>query len=94
MRKRAFSAETGKWVHNVVMDYTKHSPEEVWEKACEVVKEKMQDCGWRGKISIGLLWISPPCHTYSPSQIINFDKGRAYRDHRTKNKDLVKGRSK
>ena len=52
LRERVFSADTGKWVHNVVMDYTKHSPEEVWEKACEVVGEKMQYCGWKGKMPL------------------------------------------
>ena len=43
---------------------------------------------------MGLLWVSPPCHTYSASQIINFDKGMAYRDHRTKNKEPVKADNK
>ena len=66
-------------------------PEEVWDKACEVVREAS---GWRGKIGMGLLWVSPPCHTYSISQIINFDKGTAYRDHTTKNKEPVKGDNK
>ena len=90
-REWVFSAETMTWVQNVVLDYTQHSPEELWEKVCEVVRESS---GWKGKIGMGILWALPPCHTYSVSQIINFDKGMAYRDHRTKNKDPVKGNNK
>ena len=91
LREWVFSAETSTWVQNVVMDYTKHSPAEVWEKAVEVVREAT---GWKGKVGLGLLWVSPPCHTYSAAQIINFHKGTAYRDHTTQNKEPVKGDTK
>ena len=86
-----WSQEAGGWVRNLVMDLGQMVEGEAWERIVDLVREEwgLQLGGQLGKV---VLWMSPPCRTFSRMDAVNVKRGRNYRDHTVWERPPVKGR--
>ena len=83
-----YSQERGCWVENIVLDLEGVGADRVWELVGTAVRETLGcDLGRQPSTSV-VLWMSPPCRTFSKTDASNRNrkdsKGRGcgFRDHR------------
>ena len=80
----------GKWMQNVVMDLEKLSVEASWEQVKRRVREATgEDLG--GQLGRVVLWMSPPCRTFTRMDAVNTARGANYRDHSVWSRPPVQG---
>ena len=91
-----YSRKEGMMVENLVMDLSLGRAEDRWSQIRVLVLEQLGvDLGAQPSSSV-LLWMSPPCKTFSRADSSNRNRGCGYRDHRhrsgTRPPMRVKGR--
>ena len=70
----------GGWVQNVVKDLRGLEVDRAWESVQEVVLEKL-GLHLGGQLGRVVLWMSPPCRTFSRMDAVNVGRKENYRDH-------------
>ena len=81
-REWVYSAEEKTWVQNWVVDYAALTPSQLWQEIRDAVQAEMaavMGCVW--EVYPKVIWVSPPCHTYSLMDATNQTRGCNYRDH-------------
>jgi hypothetical protein len=68
------------WVQNVVVDLCSATPQEVWAKVLEFVRDRVGQVHSQ-QIQVALLAMSPDCTTFSKADSSNVTKGHNYRLH-------------
>ena len=77
-----YSRKAGMMVENLVMDLSVGSAEDMWARIRELVLARLGvDLGGQPS-SLVILWMSPPCKTFSRADSSNRVRGCGYRDHR------------
>lgn len=89
------SARLGEWVENLALDFSKGTRGliGVWSRIRAAVLQQWGVTLGAQLVTIGILWMSPLCRTFSNADASNRDKGCRYRDHRVHERHLLQGGS-
>ena len=93
LKRWVYSARLGEWVENVVLDLSKVSggPVAVWRQIRKAVKKQWSlDLGAQ-LVTIQLIWLSPPCRTFTNVDASNRLLGFGYRDHKKAHRPPLQG---
>jgi hypothetical protein len=93
IKRWVFSARLGEWVENVVLDLSKGTgePEDMWLRVREAVAQQWNLALGAQLVTIGMLWMSPLCRTFSNADASNRLKGWGYRNHRIWHRPPLQG---
>ena len=83
IKRWVYSARLGVWVDNVVLDLSKGTGEliDMWDRIREAVLEQWGISLGAQLVTVGMIWMSPMCRTFSNADASNRLKGWGYRDH-------------
>jgi hypothetical protein len=84
IKRWVYSARLGEWVENVVLDLSEGTgePEDMWSRIRQAVLEQWNLALGAQLVTVGMIWMSPLCRTFSNADASNRLKGWGYRDHR------------
>lgn len=94
LKQLVYCKEKGGYVRNICMDMAmqRHGIHEIWrqirKKAENVYNVKIAQCIGTVKI----IWMSPPCRTFSRADAINRERGFGYRDHQNITRPPLQGK--
>jgi len=93
VKRWVYSAAEGEWVENVVLDLGNQTGglEGMWERIRAAVGRQWSIRLGVQLVTVAMVWMSPPCRTFSNADASNMLKGWGYRDHRVWHRPPLQG---
>ena len=93
VKRWVYSAAEGEWVENVVLDLGNQTGglEGLWERIRAAVSSQWSLSLGVQLVTVAMVWMSPPCRTFSNADASNRLKGWGYRDHRAWHRPPLQG---